>query len=591
MNEAATGEIVVAAGLSGDTGGPYVHYDNRNLGGNWQLIDLGPIIRAHQDEWFVAVDRWHRAVSRRAARMTPAWWLFPDSRLMAWHPLDLHPLLFALGVMRWCEERQPARLHIVGAPAEAVTYLSEWKEVRAGRIRLRIDEAPPAKPRISRAARWKPTLRKSLSILRRPLVGGRSRPKLGEARLAVVSFALSVSAMPHVGDHFFGRVLDGPEMASRGGIRWLYLLSWFNEREAVRDACRDLGRVAAFDFELVRWFDLPGIVWEFVRARMRLRSLPRTAPPLEVESLVSRTFPENFFSETAALLQAPLPELLVHRAMRRFLREVRPSVVVYPYEEKGLERAILQACAEHGSAITTVGFAHAALNRGHICMWRQDELGRPSPSRIALTGPAVLEWALGRGELPKERLEVVGSPRAQLANYSAIERSGGDSLRVLFICGFGFEMTQLATFAEDVAGLFDGADLTIRRYPYGWFEEQDASIARLRALGIPFDVDDSPLADQIEQCDVVLFIATSAGIEAMLAGRVCIRMVGAIYDPDALEAKDPDGAVPQCATADELGTALRRIRGMDSRAYAQAAQRQREVAERIYSPWQNPAWL
>jgi hypothetical protein len=204
---------------------------------------------------------------------------------------------------------------------------------------------------------------------------------------------------------------------------------------------------------------------------------------------------------------------------------------------------------------------------------------------LATTGEGARRWIEEICGIPPARLRVWGSPR--FAAYEMLPHEIRDDapLRVLFIAGLADEIGRLAVFAEQEPSLFEGIALVIRRYPHAWHAQQDAELARLAAAGVRYSLDAGSLADALRGVDLVLFVSTSAGIEAILRGRVVARVVGDLFDPDPFDDKDDARAVARCASAEDLRAVFAAVAGMDAAAYSALRDRQRAVAESIYAPW------
>jgi hypothetical protein len=130
---------------------------------------------------------------------------------------------------------------------------------------------------------------------------------------------------------------------------------------------------------------------------------------------------------------------------------------------------------------------------------------------------------------------------------------------VLVVQGHGFELSMLANYVAARQDLLSGEEVVIRPYTFDWLEARERGIQRLRRLGVRFRVSDERLPDQLGWCDLVLFSSTTAGLQAMLAG----RLVAYVELHDILEA-DPlwgnEACFARCATPDELASALARAR-------------------------------
>jgi len=123
----------------------------------------------------------------------------------------------------------------------------------------------------------------------------------------------------------------------------------------------------------------------------------------------------------------------------------------------------------------------------------------------------------------------------------------------------------------------------VRKTAGGWFAAQEIGMRRLTELNPAIASAQGSLVDNITWCDVALFASTTAGIEAMLAGRLAVYVaLHDVFEADPLLGHD--GAFARCEDEHHLADALARARGLTDGEYDAALHRQRALAERILAP-------
>lgn len=528
-----------------------------------ERIDLRPIARRRQEEWIGDLDAWHRQVSAAGASSF-GWWLSPGSRLAAWYPVDLKPLFFVLAALE-AAERAPGPLHLVGCPPEAAALAREWGA----------EGGAPARPAARAGA---PALARALlAQARRGMLAPSRRPR--RARVVVFSLALDAGIIATEDDHYFGAMLD------RFGddVVWIYYPDRIRDLGRLRSLQRATGRRVHFYFEWLGPREIALTVRDAVRAGRALGALSRRIPPLRIAGHTSAAFAEAFGRDVVAAA-LPVSEIAAQHALRRALSELRPDSVVYPYEEKGFERALLGARDTGAPSARTVAFAHAVYNDGHVYA-RDGRRGAPPRAEIlAATGEAARRWFVGTAGVPEDRVAVVGSPRYRSAAPLPPSSARRERLRTLFVIGYGHEPGVLAGYAETLPSLLDRCEIVVRRYPYAW-HRQDEGIARLRAIVPGLRVELAPLDEQIGWSDVVLFDSTSAGVHAMLRGRVAVSVaLPDLFSSDLARGKGDLPGLVRCEDAAGLAAALSRIRALDDDAYLELEREQMRSAAEIYGP-------
>ena len=240
------------------------------------------------------------------------------------------------------------------------------------------------------------------------------------------------------------------------------------------------------------------------------------------------------------------------------------STLIYAYEEKGSERAILDAISKQENKIKTVGFAHAVHSTGHLYMRRRKEgyFNSPKPDIIAVTGQNALKWCVDCANIPSQQIEVIGSPRFTTpVTIKSAEKERYNCLNVLMISALDFELPMLVNFIEEDRSLFDKCKLWIRRYPFSWVNEQNTAISEIKKYIKNIKTETAPLYNQIDWSDVVIFNSTSAGIEAMLRGRYTINVdLHDLLKTDPLINKGDLSKVIRCSTPKDLKRILHGVR-------------------------------
>ena len=571
--------------LPAQVSGKYAHYKHQIVGGSrWKYCDVRKYIGQHQEPWLSDVELWHSELSKIVLGYTKWWWLMPASRLIAWHPPHLKPLFFTIALLEYCEKFNYDELYLVECPDEVYRYLKELKP----------DSCISFSQRAAKRKRYKlktffgqlTNLKKLMILALSCLRTSKNLSTNDKAKLVVYSHALGTQTMKNKGDHFFGRMFDEISGIDRKDILWLYFTESRKEKLAVEEHMRSAGHKAIFLFELITITDLIRIVLTSISLDYKLRFVKNKLPLLKIDNYQSRIFSKIFVGE---LLQGVLPiiELAVYFAVRRSLKSTAARALIYPYEEKGLERAILYACLNTAENPKTIGFAHAVYNKGHLYLRRHDSLiNSPKPDSVAVTGPSMKDWLINWAMMRPEQVTVVGSPRShkQLPLRENFE-DHRNCLRVLVIIGQGYEVNILANYLEEAGDLFADCDVLIRQYPYAWQDQQDKGISRLRKLINNFRVESGPMLEQLFWCDVVIYSSTSAGLEAMLSGRLAIYTE--LHDfliLDPMTGKGDSSKIIRCSTPVELKTTLQYIRNMDLKDYLMAVERQNEFASEVYTP-------
>lgn len=563
-------ELVLVDRLPAEGAGWYAHYDHVPLAASgWTRCDVRAVLDAHAETWLDDYDAWHAEVCRRGHAAAAWWWLTSASRPNVWvqHHL-LKPLFMAAALREWTDAHPDvARLTVVGAPAELAAYAKDFGLTVTGAAATRRDGAS-ARRRVvgdvaAHARQW---LRDA----------ARARPARVTTPTLFYSHVLRAADLERSGDHFFGGM---PDVAAASVT---YLLHDPRERADAETALRGRAARSSFVLDHLTRADVVWVVAAALRTWRRARAI--TLPTVHLGRHRSAGFAARFRAVEIAP-KPPLLELAVSRALRRLLA-ASPAVrtIVYPYEEKGVERAVLAAV--RGGTVTTAGFAHAAHTRSHLALRTRDaaDATPPQPDRILATGPRARDFLVAWARKPAATTVVVGSPRhcAPLpGRRSASARRIG--LRMLVITGHGFELGQLANLAVAHPPFVPGDDVVVRTYDYAWAAAQEDGIRRLAALVPGLRVGVGTLAEQLAWSDVAIFDSTTAGLQAMQAGRLAIRVaLHELFETESL--LGAAGMFARCRSGEELAAALASARALDDAGYDAWTARQRTLADSILAP-------
>ncbi|MFH2204159.1 MAG: hypothetical protein ABIJ96_13655, partial [Elusimicrobiota bacterium] len=321
----------------GTSRGRYAHFEHRDLGRDgWRRLDIRAAMTQRRQEWRQSLEAWHAELSRRAASLTRYWWLTDGSRLTAWYPFDLKPLFFALALAEEYEKNPGQPLYAVGCPPEVAEYLTE---LRTGRCPRRLAYSPQP---VRAVSPLRLTASLAVRVLSRYL---RPEPDAADADVIAFSYVLRGEIFEQQDDHYFGKALDELPGLSKDRAFWSYHLDHLRDGKRAAAALARRGRRHAFYFDFLSLADIVDIRARSFRVLHDLAPLKRDLPPLEIGRFKSRAFSLRFFRDMI-IHRAPIEEMSVYIAFARMLRHTRARTVVYPYEEKGIERALLFACGD-----------------------------------------------------------------------------------------------------------------------------------------------------------------------------------------------------------------------------------------------------
>lgn len=582
--------------------GRYAHYKHRkNVKEGWEYCDIRALIGKNQDQWLKDVEHWHSDLSKVMLKYTRWWWLLPASRLIAWYPPILNPLFFAIAVIEYCKISNKDELYLVACPDDVFYYLKEFRSdynLSFSAPSRSIDTSPRGERTYKKShkniisekkgeirLRFLNNIKQLLLLARRCLFNRVPVENIKQAKAMVFSYALKSNALGNQEDHFFCKMFDQHSLSDNNNITWVYHTR-FGQKIRIKDnRLKEDNIVFLYDFLTLS--DFIKVLQESWLLFRLLKRIKNELPLMKVSVYQSKIFTEIYFSEMMEN-SLPITEISAYFAIKRILEHSKIRVIIYPYEEKGIERAIIQACRTDLRYVRTVSFAHAVYNKGLLYLRNRPSglENSPKPDIIAAPGPSLKKWLIDWAEITPERLEVIGSPRyhKRLPLRENIEGHQAP-LRVLIIIGQWYELDILANYVEERKDIFDNCEILVRLYPYSWNKQQDEGLKRLRRLLRSVQIGAGELTDQINWCDVAIYSSTSAGLEAMLCGRLAIYLeLHDIFVLDPMDGKGDLSNIYRCDTPNELKDILSKISSMDNEKYLREVDKQYNFASAVYSP-------
>lgn len=235
--------------------------------------------------------------------------------------------------------------------------------------------------------------------------------------------------------------------------------------------------------------------------------------------------------------QAAMIAWQIH-CQERWLKAVRPSVVVWPWENHSWERAFVRAARRHG--VRTIGYQHATVARYE---WNYSPRSNPDdinsiPDRIFCSGE-VHRARLADWGVPEERMAVAGSLR-----FAAPRGPRHDPRAPVFVA-LPFDNRIAKEMLEALRPLAaKGWRFLVRDHPMCPLPfTESPGIARA----------EGPLTAQ-QEIAAVLYCATTVGLEAILAGLPTLR-----FRPRCRVPTDPmpEGIEVPAASSDEVEEKLK----------------------------------
>ena len=274
-------------------------------------------------------------------------------------------------------------------------------------------------------------------------------------------------------------------------------------------------------------------------------------------------------------------EICCYWALKRFLKKSQCKLVVYPYEEKGLERSILLACRERN--ILSIGYTPHPQHRLALALRNSFDPISPKPSSYAVCGTAYVDYLVAWGKKDRNTIKVWGTGKSYNGSFATSEFKRTD-LSVLVLISHPNELKIFGSWLRSEKKIVNSTRYLIRVWQAG-ASKFNQTLSNLTREFDCVQISQGSLDEDLKQCDVAIFCATSAGPLAIDKGYLAIYADLNDFFPINPCFDDLQDMLP-CRSPSELAHRLTEISGMSAESLLELHRRQKMVAERIFSPVQ-----
>jgi len=226
--------------------------------------------------------------------------------------------------------------------------------------------------------------------------------------------------------------------------------------------------------------------------------------------------------------------VLVYRAARRLLARWSPEWLLYPYENKSLEKMLLLAAREKRPGCRMVGYQHTSVTRRHATLlFAEGEAAMtPLPDRIVTVGAATRSYLEAHGRYPAGIFATGCALRQQPGRLLERRTADGKIRLLLALSSSRRELIEAVAACRSALESDRNLEMGVRTHPEfpvtllpeglkSWLD------------GHAVNLSDRPLAQNLEWCDVVVYVSSTVALEALGSGRPVINLaIGDCIDPD-----------------------------------------------------------
>jgi hypothetical protein len=225
--------------------------------------------------------------------------------------------------------------------------------------------------------------------------------------------------------------------------------------------------------------------------------------------------------------------LLVFRAARNMASSGNFQTIIYPFENKSLEKALLLGL---NSQVKTIGYQHSSISPRHYTFKLQgkEPLITPMPDKVITVGEVTHQWLMSIGNFPAHKIQAGFSLRHNLESKFDKKSFEAKKTKLLFAFSSCYsEISNAIAFLKPIVKQHPEIVLRFRNhinFPFNQLGQNDQN-------WINQNVEKGPrktLLEDIEWSDVVVYISSTVALEALFCGAPVILLNISLLNSDPL---------------------------------------------------------
>jgi hypothetical protein len=231
-----------------------------------------------------------------------------------------------------------------------------------------------------------------------------------------------------------------------------------------------------------------------------------------------------------------LHNLLVYKSAARMTRALLPKTVIYPYENKSLEKSLLLGVRAASQTTEMIGYQHTSITPRHVGLrfGKNEAVNTPLPNRIVTVG-----------NITRNYLEAFGNyPAGMLVTGCALRQVWGDTFppkpfapdrpRVLLPLSSSVdELISALDFMRQVKVRIPGLELGIRPHLNFPLHVLPSALHKW-VVHNAIDWTGTALRENLEWADLTAYVSSTVALESLMVGRPVIYLQIDPSNPDPL---------------------------------------------------------
>lgn len=234
--------------------------------------------------------------------------------------------------------------------------------------------------------------------------------------------------------------------------------------------------------------------------------------------------------------------LVVYRSAIRFGKKFRPAHLIYPFENKSIEKMLLLGLRQSCPTIRLTGYQHTSITPRHttFLLAPGEASVTPLPDRIVTVGTITRTFLEENGNYPAGIFQTGCALRQ---TWNDLPPPNPDRTRkpriLLALSSSTSELIRSVFFFRTLCGTGGNFELGIRPHPEFPLSRLPKALAEWASRNAR-DFSGTKLADNIEWCDLTAYVSSTVALETLMAGKPAVNFsVGDVLQPDPVIGNAP----------------------------------------------------